>query len=189
MTVRNKRFLKGGSNAPQADVGAWERRFATFAAPFVMPQALCFALSCSVFAFRHPLSDVSYTRCPELHARVRSVVCNVCDVVSFTVLGHAVYHRFLIPCCSVVRALCCRALCCVFSAPHRFHSQNPWSLFVSLCFDRCIFCEFCTTSSFWEHPSSIGKNLIGERYKPKKKNVLHVSSSIYWCFFLPMKMI
>ena len=109
------------------------RRFAAFAAPLAMPQALCFALSCSVFAFRHPLSDVSCIPCPELHARVRSVVCNVCDVVSFTVLGHAVYHRFLIPCCSVVRALCCRALCCVFSAPRRFHSQNPCVACRALC--------------------------------------------------------
>ena len=109
------------------------RRFSAFAAPLAMPQALCFALSCSVFAFRRPLSDVSYILCPELHARVRSVVCNVSDVVFFMCLVMRCITASLIPCCLVVCALCCRALCCVFSAPRRFHSQNPCVAYRILC--------------------------------------------------------
>jgi hypothetical protein len=73
-------------NGPSQMMEREGRRFSAFAAPLAMPQALCFALSCSVFAFRRPLSDVSYILCPELHARVRSVVCNVSDVVFFMCL-------------------------------------------------------------------------------------------------------
>jgi len=98
-----------------------------------MPQALCFALSCSVFAFHPPFSDVGYAACPQLHARVRSVVCNESDVSPLLCLVMRYKPRFLIPCCSVVRALCCRALCCVFSAPRRFHSQNPCVAYRTLC--------------------------------------------------------
>ena len=116
MKVRNKTLRNQVQNGLSQMVGAWERRFATFAAPLVMPQALCFALSCSVFAFHPTLSDVSYAACPQLHARVRSVVCNESDVSPLLCL---VMQYITAPWFRVARlsARFAAALCVVFFPP------------------------------------------------------------------------
>ena len=96
------------------------------AGPLFCSELLRVCVSSPIFG--HELCRVPSASCSRAQRRLQREWC-----VFFIVLGHAVYHGFLNPCCSVVRALCCRALCCVFPAPRRFHSQKSCVVHRTLC--------------------------------------------------------
>ena len=124
---------KSGSKWPKSDGRSVRTSFCHFccsvgdaAGPLFCSELLRVCLSSHIVG--RELCRVPSASCSRAQRRLQREWC-----VSFVVLGHAVYHRSLIPCCSVVCALCCRALCCVFPAPRRFHSQNPCVVHRTLC--------------------------------------------------------